>query len=138
VIAQYYNFLRLGFDGYRNIHQNCLDVVLRLKELVEKSEIGEVVMEEIQMPLLAFKLREEKVDFSVYDVSDRLRRYGWQVPAYTLAKGCEDVSILRVVAKEGFSFDLASMLTNHIKEVIDELKAESPHRIAPSTHPKTC
>jgi len=138
VIAQYYNFLRLGFGGYKNIHQNCLNVVLKLKELVEKSQIGEVVMNEIKMPLLAFKLKEETVGFSVYEISDRLRRYGWQVPAYTLAKGCEEVSILRVVAKEGFSYDLASMLTNHLKEVIDELNAEFPSRVDPSTTAKIC
>lgn len=138
VIAQYYNFVRLGFEGYRNIHRASLDVVMKLAELVEKSEIGEVVLDDIKMPLLSFKLKDDSVDFTVYDISDRLRRYGWQVPAYTLAEGCEDVSILRIVAKEGFSYDLASLLVKHIKEVVDELKAEFPRRVEPSTNPKIC
>lgn len=139
VIAQYYNFVRLGFEGYRNIHKASLSVIETLKKLVKKSELGEVVMNDIKMPLLAFKLKNDKdLNFTVYDVSDKLRRYGWQVPAYTLAKGCEDVSILRIVAKEGFSYDLASLLVKHLREVIEELKAEQPARVAPSTNAKIC
>jgi len=139
VIAQYYNFVRLGFDGYKSIHKASLNVVKTLKKLIEASELGEVIMEDIQMPLLAFKLKDdEEVDFTVYDISAKLRRYGWQVPAYTLAKGCEDVSILRIVAKEGFSYDLASLLIQHIDEVLKELKAEQPKRIEPSTKAKIC
>ena len=138
VIAQYYNFLRLGFEGYYNIHRACLDVVLKLKELVEESELGEVVLDDIKMPLLAFKLKEEKADFTVYDISDKLRRYGWQVPAYTLAENCDNVSILRIVAKEGFSYDMASMLVRHVREVVEELKAEHPKRVKPTSNVKVC
>jgi len=139
VIAQYYNFVRLGFDGYKNIHRASLDVVKTLKKLIENSELGEVIMEDIRMPLLAFKLKDDiKLNFTVYDISAKLRRYGWQVPAYTLAWGCEDVSILRIVAKEGFSYDLASLLVKHMKEVIKELKAEEPKRVEPSSNPKIC
>ncbi len=139
VITQYYNFVRLGFEGYRRIHEVNLNVVKTLKRLVEESELGEMVLDEIKMPLLSFKLRDDKeFDFTVYDISDRLRRYGWQVPAYTLAKGCEDVSILRIVAKEGFSYDLASLLVKHIREVIAELESEHPIRVKPTNSPKIC
>jgi len=139
VIAQYYNFVRLGFKGYKKIHKANLSVILTLKKLIEDSELGEVVMDDIRMPLLSFKLKEDKnPGFTVYDISDRLRRYGWQVPAYTLAKGCEDISILRIVAKEGFSYDLASLLVKHMHEVIVELKEESPKRIEPSHKTKIC
>ncbi len=139
VILQYYNFVRLGFEGYRKIHTANLNVVNHLKRLVEDSELGEMVLDEIKMPLLSFKLKDDKhLGFTVYDISDKLRRYGWQVPAYTLARGCEDVSILRIVAKEGFSYDLASLLVQHVFEVMEELKAEHPNRVKPSTAPKIC
>ncbi len=139
VIAQYYNFVRLGFEGYTNIHKASLSVIMTLKKLLEKSELGEVVMEDIRMPLLAFKLKDNHdYDFTVYDISGRLRRYGWQVPAYTLPKDCGDVSILRIVAKEGFSHDLASLLVKHLREVMKELKSEKPKRIKPSREAKIC
>jgi glutamate decarboxylase len=139
VIAQYYNFVRLGYEGYRNIHTASLSVIEALKRMVENSDIGEVVMDDIHMPLLAFKLKDEaNLGFSVYDISDRLRKYGWQVPAYTLAEGCEDTSILRIVAKEGFSYDLATLLVKHMQEVIQELKDESKKRVLNQNFTKIC
>jgi len=139
VISQYYNFVRLGFEGYRDIHKASLSVILLLKKLIEESELTEVVMDDIRMPLLSFKLKNDQdLDFTVYDISAKLRRYGWQVPAYTLAEGCEDVAILRIVAKEGFSYDLASLLIKHMREVISELKTEKPKRIKPSRKAKIC
>jgi glutamate decarboxylase len=125
VIAQYYNLIRLGYDGYRKIHQACMDVVFALRDLVAESEIGEVVFEDIKMPLLAFKLKDDAVPYTVYDISEKLRNFGWQVPAYTLAEDCNEVSILRVVAKEGFTYDLATLLVQHIREVVAELEGET-------------
>ncbi len=125
VIAQYYNFIRLGMEGYRKIHQTCLDVVFNLRDKVMNSEFGELAFDDIKMPLLAFKLKDhENLGYTVYNISERLRAYGWQVPAYTLAKGCEDISILRIVAKEGFTADLASLLVKNIREVIADLEGE--------------
>ncbi len=139
VIAQYYNFVRLGFEGYRSIHQACLDVVLHLKGLVEGSGIGEVVLDDIKMPLLSVKLKDHKnLGYTVYDISDGLGRYGWQVPAYTLAGDCDDVSILRVVAKEGFSYDLATLLVENMKEVIQDLQERKPSQAEPSKSHKIC
>ena len=125
VIAQYYNLIRLGSDGYRKIHQACMDVVFALRDLVAESKIGEVVFEDFKMPLLAFKLKDDAVPYTVYDISKKLRNFGWQVPAYTLAEDCNEVSILRVVAKEGFTYDLATLLVQHIREVVAELEGET-------------
>ena len=139
VITQYYNLVRLGHEGYRKIHKANLSVIKMLKKKIEESELGEVVMDDIRMPLLSFKLKDDhQYDFTVYDISAKLRTYGWQVPAYTLPEGCEDVSILRIVAKEGFSYDLASLLVKHFIEVMKELKAEKPKRVKPSREAKIC
>lgn len=123
VIAQYYNFIRLGFEGYRKIHQACLDVTLYLKDELDKSGIAEAIIKDIKMPLIAFKLKDG-LSYDVYQISDKLRYHGWQVPAYTLPKDCEEVAILRVVAKEGFDYDLATLLVEHIKEAIIDLEEE--------------
>ena len=89
VIAQYYNFIRLGFEGYRKIHQACLDVTFYLRDELEKAGIADSIVADIRMPLLAFKLKEN-TSYDVYQLSDKLRYFGWQVPAYTLPKDCED------------------------------------------------
>jgi glutamate decarboxylase len=122
VIVQYYNLIRLGFEGYRKIHQACLDVTLYLSDELDKLGM-ESIVKDIKMPLIAFKLKDDS-QYDVYQISDKLRYHGWQVPAYTLPKDCEEVAILRVVAKEGFDYDLATLLVKHIKEAVTELEAQ--------------
>jgi glutamate decarboxylase len=137
VIAQYYNFLRLGYEGYKKIHKASLDVTMYLKKMLDDSGIGEAIIDDIKMPLLAFKLKDDS-EFDVYQLSDKLRYHGWQVPAYTLPSDCSDVAILRVVAKEGFSYDLATMLVEHMQEAIAELKNEVKKEPKGSSNTKIC
>ena len=64
--------------------------------------------------------------YSVYDLSDRLRMQGWQVPAYTMPEGAEDVAVLRVVVREGFSRDLADELLDAIRDSVAFLDKYPP------------
>ena len=42
---------------------------------------------------------DEKRAWTEYDLADRLRYYGWQLPAYPLPKNLENVTIMRVVVR---------------------------------------
>ena len=77
------------------------------------------------IPVFAFSVREG-TPFSVYDLSDKLREKGWQVPAYTMPEGAEDVAVLRVVVREGFSRDLANMLLDHLQAAVEHLAKNPP------------
>ena len=44
--------------------------------------------------------------FTVYDVSDAVRSRGWLVPAYKMPPAIDDVSVLRIVVRNGFTRDL--------------------------------
>ena len=62
----------------------------------------------------------------MFDVSDRLRTGGWQVPAYTMPEATTDVAVLRVVVREGFSYDLADALVDALREAVDYLTTNPP------------
>lgn len=79
------------------------------------------------IPVFAFRLKET-ASYSVYDVSERLRVHGWQVPAYTMPKGAEAIAVLRIVVREGFSRDMADLLLADLRTVIAELQANPPAR----------
>jgi len=68
----------------------------------------------------------------VFDVSDRLRQRGWQVPAYTMSEGAEVVAVLRIVVREGFSRDLGGMLLDDVREAVDHF---TKHPLAPVETP---
>ncbi len=137
VIAQYYNFVRLGFEGYKKVHQACLDVAHFLHDSLVNSHLFEPIIDDLRMPLLAFKLKENQ-SFTVYQISEKLRYHGWQVPAYTLPKNCKDIAILRVVIKEGFDYDLATLFLKHLYEAVEILEQETKDIPKNETATKIC
>src|SRR5580693_7220989 len=109
VAAQYYNFLRLGFEGYRQVHQACQDVAVYLSSSIAKMDQFELLSDGTELPVFAFKVRDG-AGFTVFDLSERLRGRGWQVPAYTLAEDMTDTAVCRIVVRNGFTRDMAGWL----------------------------
>jgi glutamate decarboxylase len=130
VATQYYNFLRLGFEGYRQVHQTCQDVAVYLSSQIAKMGPFELLTDGTDLPVFAFKLRDDVKGFSVFDVSERLRARGWQVPAYTFPEDMTGTAVIRIVVRNGFSRDLAGMLLDDIRRQVDILDAH-PHPHAP-------
>ena len=117
IVAQYYNFLRLGREGYTRIMQSLHDTVLYLSGEIARLGPFELISDGSDIPAFAFKLKEE-TNFTVFDISEMLRHRGWLVPAYTMPENITDVAVLRVVVKEGFSRDMADMLLLDLKRVL--------------------
>ncbi|MCC5951307.1 MAG: glutamate decarboxylase [Acidimicrobiia bacterium] len=138
VIGQYYNLVRLGRAGYQSIVRNLLDIAGDLEQACEDAGFS-VVSEGDALPLVTVGLRQD-APFTAYDVANHLRRRGWIVPAYTLPKSADDVHVLRVVVREGFSRDLLDALMGDAKDSLAELRAHPPSQPAPtvSEHGKVC
>jgi glutamate decarboxylase len=134
VAAQYYNFLRLGFEGYRRLQQTCQDVALYLSGEISDIKEFELLSDGSDLPVFGFKLRDEVTNFTVFDLSDRLRQHGWQVPAYTLPPDLTDVAIMRIVVRPGLSMDLATMLLRDIRHHVELLSAAPTPATTPAHH----
>ncbi len=115
VAAQYYNFIRLGHEGYQRVQQTCQDVALHLSGEIAKIGPFELLTEGRDLPVFAFKLRDDVTSYSVFDFSERLRMRGWQVPAYTFPADMTDTAVMRIVVRNGFSMDLADLLLSDMR-----------------------
>ncbi|KAI7734276.1 hypothetical protein M8C21_012179 [Ambrosia artemisiifolia] len=120
VIAQYYQLIRLGFEGYKHIMENCQENAMVLKEGLEKTGRFNIVSKDNGVPLVAFSLKDHSVH-DEFEISDLLRRFGWIVPAYTMPPDAQHITVLRVVIREDFSRTLAERLVNNIGKVLHEL-----------------
>jgi glutamate decarboxylase len=122
VAAQYFNFVRLGAEGYRSVQQTCQDIALHLSG--EIAEIGpfELLTDGRDLPVFAFKLRDDVTGYSVFDLSERLRMRGWQVPAYTFPDDMTDTEVMRIVVRNGFSMDLANLLLDDLRRHVQVLE----------------
>lgn len=126
VVAQYYNFLRLGKEGYRRIQQTSQDVAHYLAGQIAQLGPFELLSDGSDIPVLAWKLGQE-ANFTLFDFVERMRDRGWLIPAYSLPKNCEDVVVARIVVREGFSHDMAEMLLKDMQRQLDYFASQPKH-----------
>ena len=124
IVGQYYNFLRLGFDGYQNIQGYARDVATRLAGRIAELGPFELITKGDELPVFAFKLHPDVSNYTVFDVSNALRERGWLVPAYTFPKNRTDLGAMRVVVKRGFSHDLADLLVRDLERQLPRLQKQ--------------
>ncbi|MDR3291566.1 MAG: glutamate decarboxylase [Methanobrevibacter sp.] len=118
VLAQYYNLLRLGIKGYTHIMENLMETSHYLLDKINDIGTFDFLNEEIVLPIIAVKLKNEFLDcISVFEISKMLRENGWIVPAYTLPSDAENIAVLRIVIKENFSRSMADILVKKLSEV---------------------
>jgi len=124
VVAQYYNFLRLGFDGYRKVQLYSRAVATRLADRIAELEPFELLTRGDELPVFAFKVADGIDNFSVFDVSNAVRERGWLVPAYTFPANRTDLAALRVVVRLGFTHDMADMLVRDLERLLPRLQKQ--------------
>ncbi len=114
IIAQYYNFLRLGREGYAKIHSACYDTARWFADRLAKLGPFEIIYggdPASGIPCVSWKLRDgAHVPFGLYDLADRLRVRGWQVPAYSMPPDREDLVVQRILVRNGVTRDLVAAL----------------------------
>ena len=129
VIAQYYMFMALGRDGYRHVMSEARDVATHISSGVADLGPYRLLSDGSDLPVFAFALKPEIENYTVFDVSDRLRQSGWLVPAYSFPANREDLSVLRVVVRAGMSHDMADLLLEalgHHTHFLESLSAKLP------------
>jgi len=124
VVGQYYNFIRLGFEGYRQVQGYARDVATRLSAEIGALGPFELLTRGDELPVFAFTLRDDVGNYTVFDVSNALRERGWQVPAYTFPENRTDLAALRVVVRRGFTHDLADLLLADLERQLPRLQRQ--------------
>jgi glutamate decarboxylase len=126
IIAQYYNFVRLGRSGYADIMTNMMNNSHYLAEKLRETGKFEIINKQKTLPLVALRLKDAA--FTVFQVSDKLRQKGWIVPAYYLPENAQDVAVMRMVIKENFSRDMVELLFSDIMQAYHSLELSEAER----------
>jgi len=126
VVAQYYNFIRLGKQGYKSVIDNCASNALFLTKCLEKSAYFDIVSDcNKGLPLVAFTLRQKDLLFTEYDLMHQVRQRGWILPAYKLPKNVDDIHILRIVVREIHSEDMIEVLVTDLLWAYETLREKA-------------
>ncbi len=125
IVCQYYNFLRLGREGYRKIQQSCYDTAAWLgAEIARLGPFEPIYTGQKGIPGVTWTQKPSvKTSYSLYDLADRLRTRGWQVPAYAMPANCQDLVVQRILVRHGFSRDMAGLLVDDLERAIKYFEA---------------
>ena len=122
IIGQYFNFVRLGFEGYKEIHKSTRDVAMYLSNEIEKIGIFKIYNDGYNLPIVCYSLKEdEEREWTLYELADRLLMKGWQVPAYPLPENLEHIIIQRIVVRSDLSLNTAKAYIEDLKAAIEDL-----------------
>ena len=136
ILAQYYNFIHLGVEGYTEIHSNSMDIAKYCHKAIGKMPCFKNYSNTLENPLFIWTMDpdyEKGAKWTLFDLQDKLMQSGWMVPAYTMPKDIEDMVVMRIVVRQGMSRDMADMLIEDITNAVAELEKleyPTPTRIA--------
>ena len=130
ILAQYYNFIHLGEDGYKDIHSNSMNIAQYCHDEIGKIPYFKNYSDTLENPLFIWSLNpefEKTAKWTLFDLQDKLLQSGWMVPAYTMPKNIEDMVVMRVVVRQGMSRDMANMLIDDIRNAVEDLEKLEYH-----------
>jgi glutamate decarboxylase len=136
ILAQYYNFIHLGVEGYTEIHSNSMDIAEYCHKAIGRMPCFRNYSEKLENPLFIWTMSpeyEKDAKWTLFDLQDKLMQSGWMVPAYAMPKDIEDMVVMRIVVRQGMSRDMADMLIEDITNAVAELEKlefPTPSRIA--------
>ncbi len=132
VICQYYDFVRLGMAGYKRIQEAAYAVAAWLAEEIGKLGEFEFIADgnaKTGIPAACFRMKPGyDPGYNLYELSDRLRQRGWLVPAFSLPANVQDVVVMRIMVRQGFSRDMAGLLLQDMKRAMSFLAEHAPQR----------
>jgi glutamate decarboxylase len=130
-------FLALGKDGYDEVQRASNRIAHHIADSIAAIGPYRLITDGSDLPVVAFTLAPEVTNYTVFDVSARLREFGWLVPAYTFPKNRDDLSVLRVVVRAGLTTDMADLFLADLTKqtgLLESLESEMPSRRPEERH----
>ncbi|RJG07234.1 glutamate decarboxylase [Noviherbaspirillum cavernae] len=132
--AQYYMFLRCGFNGYRMIMQHTVDNAQLLRQRLADSGLFTIMNETQRIPVVALTLDKKVKRYNEFDISAKVRERGWVLSAYTMPANAESVNSLRVVVRPHLNHDVVGMLADDILKACAYLEEHGGTARPPALH----
>jgi glutamate decarboxylase len=135
IALQYYQFLRLGFEGYRQIMQHTVENAQFIRDKLVASGYFTIMNETQRIPVVALTLNKDKAgNFNEFDVSNKVRERGWVLSAYQMPPNAQSVNSLRIVVRAHMNHNVCGILVKDIIQACDYLSGVGGNARPPALH----
>ncbi len=134
IAYQYYLFVRLGFEGYRDIMTQTIENAKLLRQELLDSGYFKIMNETQRIPVVALSLDEKVTKFNEFDVSSKVRERGWVLSAYSMPHNAEEVKSLRVVVRPHLNHTVIKGLAKDIINACKWLEEHGGNATPPKLH----
>ena len=131
---QYYQFLRLGFDGYKRVMRHTVDNASLLRKKLVDSGYFTIMNETQRIPVVALTLDKKVKNFNEFDVSNKVREKGWVLSAYSMPPNAQEVTSLRIVVRPHINRNMAETLSEDVINACDWLSKNGGNAKPPVLH----
>lgn len=122
IVAQYYNLIRFGREGFTAIMNNVREISKLINTELKALGIFDIINDGSKLPINCWKIADNiELTWNLYDLEDKLKEYGWQVPAYPLPKDLDDVTISRIVVRPAMTMAICDDFIDDLHRAIDDL-----------------
>ena len=112
----------MAYEGYKRIHDASYAVGQYLAAEIVQLGPFELLCDSnpaTGIPTVTWRIRDgEDPGYTLFDLADRLRTRGWQVPAYTLTGTAADIAVQRILVRLGVSRDMAALLLDDFRDAV--------------------
>lgn len=133
IVAQFYQFLRLGVAGYEDIIQYLLNMTEYLHEKLETLPEIRVISQKNRLPVVVFCLKNQQGSYDEHDLSNALKKLGdWYVPVYSVPINANRMILgMRIVVRKGFTSHDVNLFLHDMRMALDFLNSsvELPRKI---------
>jgi len=134
VLTQYYQFLRLGREGYTRIMKHTLDHAEYLRDRLTKTGKFTVMNETQRLPVVALTLDKSVTKYNEFDISNKVRERGWILAAYSMPANAQEVNSLRIVVRPHINRNVAELLADDIERACEFLEVHGGNATPPELH----
>jgi glutamate decarboxylase len=135
VLVQYYQFLRLGREGYTRIMKSTLEHAEYLRDRLIKTGKFQIMNETQRIPVVALTLDKSVTKYNEFDISNKVRERGWILAAYSMPPEAQEVNSLRIVVRPHINRNVAELLADDIERACEFLEEHGGNATPPELHP---
>ncbi|MDN3717685.1 glutamate decarboxylase [Vibrio breoganii] len=134
VLAQYYNFIRLGREGYTRIMKQTVENAEYIRDRLVATGNFKIMNETQRIPVVALTLNESVTNYNEFDISNKVREHGWILSAYSMPANAQQVNSLRIVVRPHLNRDAAEILVGDIERACEFLEEHGGNATPPKLH----